>query len=262
MVERILTIPTLTLNEILIQSKYKHLCFNSHDLDVLNEFICLLSSRFGGLLEQLEINLDETCVDFKENKRFYNLYKDPVFLFAPFLDGMFNLGWINESSLSDPAKERVCEKIKQLILDQYIVIEYVNSKSTSSDIELIEEQQAPSDQTPGTPGLKRKSLFSNTQNEQKLSKKKPVDQYKCIKEEIENYLYDSDCDSMVLLKSTASTSYKTLSKLAAKFLCVPATSAAVERIFSQSGFISRSLRARMSRKTLQQLTLLKCNSEI
>ncbi len=52
------------------------------------------------------------------------------------------------------------------------------------------------------------------------------------------------------------------SKLATKYLCIPATSAAVERIFSQIGFIFRSHRARMSRKTLQQLTLLKCNSEI
>jgi hypothetical protein len=43
MVERILSIPTFTLNEILVQLKYKHLCFNSHDLVVLNEFISLLS---------------------------------------------------------------------------------------------------------------------------------------------------------------------------------------------------------------------------
>ena len=160
MVERILTIPTLTLNEILMQLKYKHLCFNSHDLDVLNELVCLLSlfaevttttqqenspsislvapsilaifsdlrkeknnirhtgklcdallssllSRFGGLLKQLEIDLNETGVDFEENKRFYDLYKDPVFVFTPFLDGMFKLDWINKSSLSDLEKERV-----------------------------------------------------------------------------------------------------------------------------------------------------------
>jgi hypothetical protein len=66
----------------------------------------------------------------------------------------------------------------------------------------------------------------------------------------------------MLLQSTASISYKTLSKLAVKYLCIPATSAAVERTFSQSGFILRSHHARMSRKTLQQLTLLKCNSHI
>ena len=66
----------------------------------------------------------------------------------------------------------------------------------------------------------------------------------------------------MLLQSTASISYKTLSNLAVKYLCIPATSTAVERTFSQSGFIFRPHRARMSRKTLQQLTVLKCNSHI
>ena len=83
-----------------------------------------LLARFGGLLENLEINLSEADVGFKVNKKFYDLYKDPVFIFSPFLDGMFKLNWINESSLPNPAKERICEKIIQLILDQGIIIEY------------------------------------------------------------------------------------------------------------------------------------------
>ena len=316
MVERILSIPTFTLNEILIQFKYKHLCFNSHDLDVLNEFISLLSllaevttttqqqnspsislvgpsilaiysdlkseknnihyttklcdallssllSRFGGLLEQLGINLNETGVVFKENKRFYDLFKDPVFLFTPFLDSMFKLDWINKSSLSEPTKERVCDKIKQLIVDQGVIIEHANYKYVPADIQSTEEQQqVPSGHITDTPGLKRKYLFSNIKNNPNNSKKKPVDQYKCIKEEIANYLDNNNNDSMVLLRSTTSISYKILAKLATKYLCIPATSAAVERVFSQSGFLFRSHRARMSRKTLQQLTLLKCNSDL
>ena len=93
-------------------------------------------------------------------------------------------------------------------------------------------------------------------------KKNPTDQYKFIPEEIARYLDDNDNDSMMLLQPTASISYKTLSKLAIKYLCIPATSASVERVFSQSGFIFRSHRARMSREILRQLTLLKCNSHI
>ena len=87
-----------------------------------------LLARFGGLLEQLGINLNETGVIFKENKRFYDLFKDPVFLFTPFLDGMFKLNWINKSSLSEQTKERVCDKIKQLIVDQGVIIEHANYK--------------------------------------------------------------------------------------------------------------------------------------
>ena len=158
---------------------------------------------------------------------------------------------------------RVCDKIKQLIFDQGVIMEYANLKSVPADTGPSEEQQQVLvDQTSNTPGLKRKSLFSNLQNDQRYPKKKTADQHKFITEEIMHYLKDDDNDSMVLLRSTASISYETLSKLATKYLCIPAPSASVERIFSQSGFIFRPHRARMSRKTLQQLTLLKCNSEI
>ena len=299
---------------LLVQLKYKHLCFNSHDLDVLNEFISLLSlfaevttavqvenspsismiapsilaiyndlkkekenvrytkklcdallssllSRFGALLEQLEIDLNETNVTFNQNKRFYELYKDPVFMFTPFLDGMFKLDWINRSCLHDETKSRLCEKIKQLIMDLATIIEHAHDKSASCDKELMEErQQVETGQTLNIQGLKRKSLFSNLYDDQQMPKKKPFDPYKNIKEEISNYLSSNNGNSMDLLRST--TSYHTLSKLAIKYLCIPATSASVERIFSQTGFIFRSHRARMLRQTLQQLTLLKCNASV
>ena len=59
-----------------------------------------------------------------------------------------------------------------------------------------------------------------------------------------------------------SKGYKLLHKLAKKILSVPATSSPVERIFSQSGFLFRQHRAKMSRKTLQMLTMLKCNKDL
>jgi hypothetical protein len=61
---------------------------------------------------------------------------------------------------------------------------------------------------------------------------------------------------------TEPSKYKSLTKLAQKVLTVPATSSAVERIFSQSGFLFRQHRAKMSRKTLEMLTMLKCNQEL
>jgi hypothetical protein len=64
-----------------------------------------LLPRFGGLLGKFEINLNETGVRFKINKKFYDLYKNAVFIFSAFLDGMFKLNWINDSSLPDPVKE-------------------------------------------------------------------------------------------------------------------------------------------------------------
>ena len=45
--------------------------------------------------------------------------------------------------------------------------------------------------------------------------------------------------------------------VAAKRLCIPASSAKVERVFSQSGFIDSALRNRLGALTLEMLTLLK-----
>ncbi|CAF5166845.1 unnamed protein product, partial [Rotaria magnacalcarata] len=91
----------------------------------------------------------------------------------------------------------------------------------------------------------------------KETKKPKSDPFSYIKDEIFKYLNDENADDMVLLKP--SNIYPTLSKLAMKFLSIPATSAPVERVFSQSGFLFRQHRASMTRTTLQQLTMLKCN---
>ena len=315
-VESVLAIPTLELNEILIELKHSDLCLSVRDLGVLNEFVALLSllaevttttqrdnspsisliapsilaiyfdlkneknnfqhttmlcnglissllSRFGGLLEQLEIDLNETGIEFKKKNQFYDMYKDPVFLFTPFLDGMFKLSWITESFLPDAAKERICARIKKLIFDNGIIIEYTKETFVPVVIEPIQEEQGNSAQSPSPSALKRKCVFSNIHNDQKYSKKaKSVDSHDYIKEEISRYLNNSNNDNMILLKPTVSNPYNTLAKLAIKYLCIPATTAAVERVFSQSGFLCRAHRARMTRKTLQQLTLLKRNCGI
>lgn len=53
--------------------------------------------------------------------------------------------------------------------------------------------------------------------------------------------------------------YKPIWPLFASQWCTPATSAPVERIFSQSGIIMRPHRAKMSNKLLEALMFLKCN---
>ena len=221
-----------------------------------------LLSRFGGLLEQMLIvvNIDEK----KKNKRFYDLYKDPIFLVAPFLDGRFRLGWISASVLTEQTQEDLSNKIKQLVLDQCVLLEHISGSSSvsTSDTSSIGPPTSPQTtnvnvtSSPGTP--RRKFLFAHAC--MKGTKKIKLDPLRCIKDEISKYLNHDDTDPMVLLKS--SNDYPILAKLAMKILSVPATSAPVERVFSQSGFLFRQHRASMSRTTLQQLTMLKCNREL
>jgi hypothetical protein len=56
--------------------------------------------------------------------------------------------------------------------------------------------------------------------------------------------------------------FNLISTLFERLFCVPASSAPVERIFSQSGIIMRSHRARMSNKLLEELVFLKCNNTL
>ncbi|CAF4068078.1 unnamed protein product, partial [Rotaria sordida] len=73
-----------------------------------------LHERFGGLLERCEIFGDN---DMKIKKRSTSdLYKDDVYLIAPFLDGRFKLKWVLASDLSDLAKERITSMINMIVL--------------------------------------------------------------------------------------------------------------------------------------------------
>ncbi len=53
-----------------------------------------------------------------------------------------------------------------------------------------------------------------------------------------------------------------LHRLALKVLCVRATSASDEEIFSKSGLIMRPHRSRLSKGMLSKLTFIKCNLDL
>lgn len=53
--------------------------------------------------------------------------------------------------------------------------------------------------------------------------------------------------------------FAVLKPLFERVLCVPASSAPVERVFSQSGLIMRPNRARMTDKLLEELVFMRCN---
>ena len=58
---------------------------------------------------------------------------------------------------------------------------------------------------------------------------------------------------------TAWLQYPLLRPLFSRVFCTPATSAPIERVFLQSGWIMRPHRARMSDSLLETLVFLKCN---
>ena len=65
-------------------------------LPLCETLLSSLISRFGGLLRQLSIDIDQTIKQRKSS----GLYQDPIFLYSSFLDGKFKLHWIYKSSLA------------------------------------------------------------------------------------------------------------------------------------------------------------------
>jgi len=107
------------------------------------------------------------------------------------------------------------------------------------------------------PPPKRPKLFANYGSRSAVSSTNS-----CL-QQIKKYLDMQDIDDESLAFWQHSQTQASLSKLylpALRALSVPASSAAVERVFSHGGIIMRPHRARMSDKLLSQLIFLKCNS--
>ncbi|CAF4948834.1 unnamed protein product [Rotaria socialis] len=206
-----------------------------YTLSLGSSLLTSLISRFGGLLEELDVIIDKSI----PQKSSSELYRDQIFIYSPFLDGKCKLHWIVESSLPLEIKNVLCENIKNLICDHCIVFQHNNSSTTTPRLNATDDDQSSKTATAKiTP--KRKSLFSNI--ERKNIKKQKLDNLAFIKDEINIYLNGDESDLNRFILIDQSIKYKALNYLAKKVFTVPATSSLVERVFSQSGFIFRQHR--------------------
>ena len=102
---------------------------------------------------------------------------------------------------------------------------------------------------------KRKRFFDFIETESEIQTES--------KHEVTQYLSDEDGlkhKSALLFWKEKIANYKALSKVAKKFLDVPATSGFVKRAFSQAGRILRADRCKILPKNFEQLVFLKVNN--
>jgi len=83
---------------------------------------------------------------------------------------------------------------------------------------------------------------------------------KSVLEEIDGFLQEESLTSDLIFKRVYS--YQSLNKLATKIMCVPATSTAMEHVFSQSVLLIRSHRSCFSQANICILISLKCNKTL
>jgi hypothetical protein len=212
-----------------------------------------MQDRFGGLLKRFELAVG----DAGNPRSTYELYNDSIFLITPFLDARFGFRWIIHSKLSEDVKVRLCEEIKRLVVNAALQLSGANSSNT---MELMHESTANLSSGTTTPTSKRKSLFAFPQDQETWAKRTRPNVVERIEEEVLLFSREASDDCSLIFKKAAV--YPFLNVLALRLLCVPASSAPVERVFSTSGFIMRPHRSSMSKDLLAKLTFLKVNSDL
>jgi hypothetical protein len=114
--------------------------------------------------------------------------------------------------------------------------------------------------SPGPSKRARPTLFGHykksTDNAQETDSKKQERVLMQYVEAINHETFIDDGNNPLYITDT----YSSLRPLFSRVFCVPATSAPVERVFSQSGLIMRPNRAKMADSMLESLVFLKCNA--
>nr|XP_046149367.1 uncharacterized protein LOC123992229 [Oncorhynchus gorbuscha] len=151
-------------------------------------------------------------------------FSDPVYLKAAALDPDFSLMWVEHHVL---VKEEVAQRVKELILQ--------DATGTEQAVPLVDEE-VREDHSLG----QEEGLFAAYCKRQK----KAVDTTPAL--QLSHYLDICEGQNALLFWAMNRKALPSLSRVAIRVLAVPASSAPVERAFSQGGIILWPHRAQMT----------------
>ena len=164
--------------------------------------------------------------------RLGNVLDDPLYICGAILDHRFKVKW-----------SKNVDEHKKVLQEEVSMLSQLDSSQSSSEDEL--------------PAPKRSKLFSFMAITGKVHKKRK----KNCEQEIQLYLGDDfSCECPLEFWRLKANDYPSLAALAKKVFSIPATSAPVECVFSETGKILNPLRCQMLPKNLETLIFLKMNS--
>lgn len=142
-------------------------------------------------------------------------------------------------------------------MDTEDVVTVLSDQSSDSEVKTLKSH------TEHPPAKKRKSAFSDLFGEVFITDVEPAKSLEFrVDKEITNYKAENgislESDPLDWWKHNE-TKYPLLSNLAKKYLCIPATSVASERIFSTAGDIVTAQRSCLSSDQVDRLIFLKKN---
>ena len=175
-------------------------------------------------------------------KRLGDIEGDSLYITATALDPRFKLSWC-EADKVDECKQKMVEAVVSVS---------PNGEDSAGE---LSSSQAPPALTPSP--FKKSKLFAFMATATSVPKKK-----KTCAEEVEAYLREDvdQVDPLDFWRQNASL-YPGLALLAKRLLAIPATSAPIERVFSEAGKILRTDRCRLLPRHLEMLLSLKVNAQ-
>jgi hypothetical protein len=179
------------------------------------------------------------------NKRFDKIINDDVFLISTFLDPNFGLSAF-DTEFQEIVKAKIIALSKMSVAKQEVInnLNVVNKCNSQKENNLTN---------------KRKENYKK----HKSTELKTIDKEIVLIEEFASFIEKLDYDGCPLeFWRENEQKYYTLAQIARKYLGVPASSAAVERMFSISGHILSSKRTKMSIKLFCHLVFLKLNENL
>ena len=185
------------------------------------ELASLHNKYSSKLITTLQASQEERLTKYEDMEHFQ---------LAAILDPRFKLDWCSEDELQ-PMKSLLNEKYQSL-----------NPASASFD-----ESEAPP--------AKRRKLFSFMTARHTIAQSAPST-------EVTRYLNlpcISEDENPLDYWKKENDNFPVLSTLACKYLCIPASSGPVERLFSIAGKVFRPERCRIGDEQFQQLMMVRCN---
>ena len=199
-----------------------------------------------GELEQLSYKYNSPFVKQLKasvQKRLSPYETHDAFLTASALDPRFKLQWCTQ-------EERIIRRSD--LITKAVAIAHNDSATVTAHT-----NEGTTDEPP--PSKKRRGFFSTLIE----TAENPVSSTTGTESYIDDYLTSpcmtEDTDPLSFWKLNENK-YPALAKLAPIFLCIPASSAPVERLFSIAGKVFHPERCRLTDNTFQQLMFLRCNS--
>ena len=196
----------------------------------------LTATYNGGLMQRLQTAAKDRLQPFEE---------ESVFRMAAFLDPCFKLRWVRDSE----------EKAAMVMMAASAAQKF------APDGEVTVVQEPANLELPTKRQRMESDLFDFMEEEEAVI---PATR-DTAREEIMKYLASPclprTCDPLLFWVQQRVT-YPRLARLSLRYLCVPASSAAVERIFSIAGNICKPNRSSLTDTTFERLLYIRCNRHL